>query len=47
MSNYDLICSDIEKAAELIGYIGESASVSWTKEDLIEWLKSEEKSTKE
>lgn len=41
MSNYELICSDIEKAAELIGYIGESASVSWTKEDLVEWLMNE------
>lgn len=41
ISNQELICSDINKAADIIIEIGESASVSWTKEYLIEWLQSD------
>lgn len=41
ISNYELICSDINKAAGIITEIGESASVSWTKEYLMEWLESD------
>lgn len=40
-TNFDKICSDIESAADIIMNIGESASVAWTKEQLIEWLESD------
>lgn len=40
-TNFDKICSDIESAADIIMNIRESASVAWTKEQLIEWLESD------
>lgn len=40
-TNFDKICSDIESAADIIMNIGESASVAWTKEQLIGWLESD------
>ena len=38
---HDKICFDVESAADIIMSIGESASIAWTKEQLIEWLESD------
>lgn len=40
-TNFDKICFDVESAADIIMSIGESASIAWTKEQLIEWLESD------
>ena len=40
-TNFDKICFDVESAADVIMSIGESASIAWTKEQLIEWLESD------